>query len=471
MPHIRETQPSPPRTNNPYTHTENRNSSNSNSAPQTRIHNTNTQRDLTSWLTTARNNPAASPNFQRQRHKPPSRIIAKNRLRTLTTTTQHNPETPPTPTDTPLTPQALPPNQQTITYPPGIQTTLDPPTHNNHWGDPLYPVPTNTFRIISKNMNSLPTTDNFLHWRAATAAAQETDAQVMCFQETNLRWDHNNHTKVTQIFRKNLQSVKISVSSSNEPSAKEYQPGGTFTATFGSLTSRVILTGSDASGLGSWSYITMRLSNDRKLTILSGYRVCDQNPTLGSRTSYNQQLRLLTAAGHFNPDPRKHFFMDLIPLIQQWRAQRHEVIICLDVNENTSILNPTEDLGLLLSKTDLVDLHTYRHPTFSTPATHQRGSATIDAILGSPQVAQALRGAFYLPHGEPLSLSGDHRTLGVDIDTTILFDNKLPPMMNNYHRGVNSNAYPTVPEFCKEVVTQCENQKKNSALKCYLSSD
>ncbi len=72
-------------------------------------------------------------------------------------------------------------------------------------------------------------------------------------------------------------------------------------------------------------------------------------------------------------------------------------------------------------------------------------------------MAQALRGAFYLPHGEPLSLSGDHRTLGVDIDTMILFENKLPPMMNTHYRGVNSNAYPTVPGFCKEVMKQCEN--------------
>jgi len=353
--------------------------------------------------------------------------------------------------------QAPPPNQNTITNQPSIQTTMDPPTRNDHWGDPLFPVPTNTFRIISKNVNSLPTTDNLFHWRAATAAAHETVTKVMCFQETNLRWDNNNHTRVTQLFRKSLQNVKISVSSSNEPSAKEYQPGGTFTATCGQLTSRVILTGSDASGLGRWSYITMRLSNDRKLTILSGYRVCDQNPTLGSRTSYNQQLRLLTAAGHLNPDPRKHFFKDLIPLIQQWRSQCHKVILCMDVNKNTSTLNPTEDLGLLLSKTDLVDLHTHRHPTLSTPATHQRGSTTIDVILGSPQVAQALRGAFYLPYGEPISLSGNHRTLGVDIDTTILFGNKPPPTIQTHYRGVNSNAFPTVPEFCKEVVQQCEN--------------
>jgi len=203
----------------------------------------------------------------------------------------------------------------------------------------------------------------------------------------------------------------------------------------------------------------MRLSNNRKLSILSGYRVCDQNPTLGSRTSYNQQLRLLTAAGHLNPDPRKHFFADLIPLIQQWHANRHEVIVCLDINEDTNITNPLEDLGLLLLKTDLVDLHQYRYPTRQTPETHQRGSTTIDIILGSPTVAQAIRRVFYLPHGEPLTLSGDHRTLGVDIDTTILFGNKLPTMLPTSHRGVNSNAYPTVPEFCKAVVEKCENQQ------------
>jgi len=110
---------------------------------------------------------------------------------------------------------------------------MNAPASNKHWGDPLYPIPNNTFRVISKNVNSLPTSDNFLHWHAAAAAAQVTDANVMCFQETNLRWDHNNHTKVTQIFRQSLDRVKTSVSSSNEPSAKEYQPGGTFMATLG----------------------------------------------------------------------------------------------------------------------------------------------------------------------------------------------------------------------------------------------
>jgi len=232
--------------------------------------------------------------------------------------------------------------------------------------------------------------------------------------------------------------------------------GGTFTALLGPWVSRAWQIGSDHTSLGRWSYIALRIKDHQKLIILSGYRVCEQNPTLGSRTCYNQQLRLLTAAGHHNPNPRKQFFLDLTQQIQIWRAQNSEIIICLDLNEDTSKLNPTEDLGWLLSKTDLLDLHRHRHPHLPTPATHQCGSLTIDVILGSPAVAQVVTRAFYLPHGEPLTLTGDHRTLGVDLDATILFGNRLPTLIFTFHRGVNSNAFPIVPEFCKAIVKQCE---------------
>jgi len=119
-------------------------------------------------------------------------------------------------------------------------------------------------------------------------------------------------------------------------------------------------------GLGRWLYLTLHLKEPRKLTILSGYRVCNQNPMISSRTCYNQQLQLLMAAGHLNQDPCKQFFTDLIPLIQQWHAQDHEVIICLDANKDTNKWNPIEDIGLLLSKTNLVDLHSYQHPMLQT---------------------------------------------------------------------------------------------------------
>jgi len=71
-------------------------------------------------------------------------------------------------------------------------------------------------------------------------------------------------------------------------------------------------------------------------------------------------------------------------------------------------------------------------------------------------MAQPVTRAFYLPHAEPLTLTGDHRTLGVDLDATTLFGNRLPMTTFTVHRGVNSNTFPIVPEFCKEVVKQCE---------------
>jgi len=197
---------------------------------------TTSKHDLRSWLITARHHPTESPNYQ---SPPPPRKTTPNntnKAQKKKRTTSRNNTLSPTPTNTPTSTQAQTP-QHTITQLPGIQTTIDPPTSNNHWGDPVYPILDNTFRIISKNVNSLPTTDNLLYWRAAAAAALELEANVLCFQETNLRWDHNNHTKVTQVFRQSFTKVKLSVSSSNEPSAKEYQPGGTFTATLGNLTS------------------------------------------------------------------------------------------------------------------------------------------------------------------------------------------------------------------------------------------
>jgi len=46
-------------------------------------------------------------------------------------------------------------------------------------------------------------------------------------------------------------------------------------------------------------------------------------------------------------------------------------------------------------------------------------------------------------------MPGDHRTLGIDLDTQILFGNKSPPPTRFQQvRGVQSNAIPTVQCFC-----------------------
>jgi len=199
MPQPSKTRPQRPRISNPYITNQQCQTKNANYTNRTPMSTVTTQKDLQSWLLNARHQPTTSPNYQQPERTSQRRRTTTERRTHKNNNTQNSQVTIPTPPDTPPTTQPQN-NQQTIPNQTGIQTTLDPPTHNNHWGDLLYPTPAHTFRIISKNVNSLPTTDNFLHWRAAAAAAIEIDANVLCFQETNLRWDNNNHTKATQIF-------------------------------------------------------------------------------------------------------------------------------------------------------------------------------------------------------------------------------------------------------------------------------
>jgi len=125
----------------------------------------------------------------------------------------------------------------------------------------------------------------------------------------------------------------------------------------------------------------------------------------------------------------------------------------MDINKDSKQLNPDAGLGELLAKTDLLDLHWHHFPSRPTPPMHQRGSKTIDVILGSLHVAQALIHAWYLPFGEPIPLLGDHHALGIELDINILLGHKLLDILYSFHQGVNSNAYPMVKTFCKKVVS------------------
>jgi len=253
MPTTPETQPTPHWTNNPYQHPKQRHPTQSpgqhpSTETQTKPFN------FIHWLSTARTTPQTSPNYEPETENSTNRRQQQQKQRQRNNTRNQQTHLP-TPTITPAT-QTQPITQTTIEQRDTIQTALNLPLDNIHWGDQLHPVPETTFRILSKNVNSLSTNEHFVQWRAAAAAAQESNTNVLCLQETNLRWENNNHQAIQQIFRKSHEAAKISVSSSNEPSANEYQPGGTFIAALGPWTSRVWQAASDSTGLGRWSYLT-----------------------------------------------------------------------------------------------------------------------------------------------------------------------------------------------------------------------
>jgi len=124
-----------------------------------------------------------------------------------------------------------------------------------------------------------------------------------------------------------------------------------------------------------------------------------------------------------------------------------------DANEDANTLTPLKELGQLIAKTDLTDVHDNKFPQCLHPTTHQHGTQPIDIILASPWFVNATMAAYILPFGVPITMSGNHHTLGIDLDMQILFGNKSPPPSRfTQVQGVQSNAIPTVQWFCELMV-------------------
>jgi len=110
---------------------------------------------------------------------------------------------------------------------------------------------------------------------------------------------------------------------------------------------------------------------------------------MGSNNTFNQQYRILHQQGQQNPDPQSSFLDDLIPIINNWRAQKKAVLICIDANENIHKPKRT-GMARLFQETDLIDLHHHRHPNSLRPPTYNRGSHPIDLCAGSREFLEAL---------------------------------------------------------------------------------
>jgi len=281
---------------------------------------------------------------------------------------------------------------------------------------------------------------------------QTMDASMFFAQETNTAWKPTTLQAIDSQCNSVFKHKKLATSSSKEKSDHRYQPGGTLTLALGKWASRVISRGHDEP-LGRWSFLELVGQHNKRIMMISAYRVCNQQFDATSNTVTAQQTRIMQQNGVRTPNPKQQFITDLIDLIKSWMQAGKEVLIGMDANEDVD--SPRSKITRLFTETGLIDLHNYRHPAKRKPATHQRGSAPIDIIAGTQLLAAALQSAWILPFGIPALIKGDHRLLGVDFDTDILFGNKPANPAKNLLRGVNSNNEQLVTKFCKDAITQC----------------
>jgi exonuclease III len=229
-------------------------------------------------------------------------------------------------------------SRQPLTEPPTTTRTdvhLSPENllTNNPWGDKLKQKEPNSFRIYCQNANGIHIDQRGGKFATLCAIALEVHADVMAITEHNLDTSKFIVRKVCHETRtKILPHSALTMGSSSIEMTNHYKPGGTLTMSRGKISAQLLNTGTDA--LGRWTYQTFSGKCNSNVTIITAYQVCEKAVSqCGRYTAAAQQESLLRQRGEANPNPRKHFRIDLTTFLQQRRQDGDELILLGDFNE------------------------------------------------------------------------------------------------------------------------------------------
>jgi len=219
--------------------------------------------------------------------------------------------------------------------------------------------------------------------------------------------------------------------------------GGTGLIALQDTIGRIQPKGSGGDTMGRWTYLHLRLSDGRTLTVISIYQVC-QTPTnkLGG-TAWHQQRRALDLQYRQDEHPREAFMKDLTTLIKRFRNMQHEIIVGGDWNE--TITGPRSKVIKLCVETGLVDPWIHFHPHHEEFATHERGSQRIDTTLVSHAILSAIESVSYSPVG--LLQNNDHRTIFLQLSRKKLFGPTIGVLPKMNERNVRSNDKASVTTY------------------------
>jgi len=138
---------------------------------------------------------------------------------------------------------------------------------------------------------------------------QPTRYKPIYFVSQSTTWIRPNITlKVLWKTETNIcgQRTRLTHASSTIQTSGNYKPRGTLQLSQGNITARILTTGADE--LGRWTYQTFAGKDNKPVTIITVYQVCQKSTrNQGQYTALSQQESLLRQRGETDYTPRKVF--------------------------------------------------------------------------------------------------------------------------------------------------------------------
>ena len=187
--------------------------------------------------------------------------------------------------------------------------------------------------------------------------------------------------------------------------------------------------------MGRWSYITLNGRNKKKLTIISAYRAGKTRiQESGPSTAFTQQWDFMEERGDESINVRKQMTKDLTQFIKNLTMKRHEVILCIDANEEFD--TGGKGIAKLVSDCHLTDPIAQAHGHTNEPETYIRGKDRIDFIFCTLNIAAFVTASGITAYDE--IAPSDHRGEFVDIQMQKFLANSFQEVTDHTSRKLQT---------------------------------
>ena len=365
------------------------------------------------------------------------------------------------------------------------ENEAQPTISNDLWdfkGDPLRPRKNNILRLYYNNCNGME-----INPLIKTKLIQKTEKKekkflgrvnedtkvekmfnqmklwevnIICLSETCVAWESHAARRVINMVTKPFDKIGCwTTSSSKVKTDSLYKPGGTGIFVDGQWCGRMIDRGSDWTGMGRWSYVTITGKGGEKITIITGYR-CGQTPikSLGSRTAGYQQYSIMRTNGEKKPNPALAFFRDLEKWLLPKVESGEEIILTMDANEVWTEDSEVQKFALAFG---LIDLAKAAHENL--PPTNPTANRTIDYILGTQKILTAMVALGATPYNK--EMLGDHRGLYLDLDIKTLLQNTTIDQNRSLARRLQSTDKASKKRYLDNLREKFKHHKVSERLK------